>query len=47
MKYNFVISIIEKDRNTRDHQVWTIGNGDQMHELRIRQRIPRAREQQG
>ena len=40
--------MIQKDQNARDHLVvvWTAGNGDPIHEVCIRDRIPRAWEQQ-
>ena len=34
--------MIQKDRNTRDHSAWTIGNVDPMHEVCIPHSIPIA-----
>ena len=33
---------VTKDRNSKDHLVWTIGNADPMHEVRIPHRTPSA-----
>ena len=41
------LCMIQKDRNTRDHSAWTMGNGDPMHKVCISHRIPRAWEQEG
>ena len=38
---------ITKRRKYKEHLVWTVGNGDPMHEVWIPHRIPRAWEQQG
>ena len=34
--------IVPKDRNTRDHLAWTIGNGDPMPKVCTPSRIPRT-----
>ena len=37
---------VAKDRNTRNHLVWIVVNGDPMHGVYIPHSIPRAWEQQ-
>ena len=41
------MNLQQRAGNTREHLVWTVGNGDPMHEVCIPHSIPRAKEQQG
>ena len=47
LKQSLVYEIVPKDRDTRDHSAWTIGNRYPMPEVCIRHMIPRTCEQQG
>ena len=38
---------VAKDRNTRDHLGWTIGNGDPVHGVCIPHKIPRHGNKRG
>ena len=45
MRLNAVFSRCEdiaKDQNTKDHLVWTAGNGGPMNEICIPHKVPRA-----